>query len=525
MTAPPLVVKNNNQANNGVNDDNYTYNGDDDGVAQNIEDIFLPILQIIEADAEEHGGGEAAKEFTKKRVQFDDKLPGNDDESGESEYQGSEGEDIEVDARDTIVPSWLDRPHLMDNQDLLYFIGMFQNEKLPLPGCATDGGILFNPDNADGGSKGDFAQNIGQWQAKHSMSDDAVIDILLLIAKAVPGLRHLFTVIKKPGMKDRFRLELKKYLAAKKRRVKIHVCERGCMGYFTGNTDIYCRTCTLPRLLPCTQAKCNSVESEACDPWDGGCHINCRIAGRAAWLRPFIPLFEELLEMSALKKNKVFDYATNYIAERTALYGDSPPMDDLLDSPNARRNMSEMDKDVFQPAYAADEIANPDLPRLVQRSFIMSLAYDGGALFNRHNTTSVWPTVASILNCNPTNRNDTKVGLHKVGLHDMKVGMPAEEQLFSQCVVPELQKLGMGMVINSIDEDGNPIRVFLQARAILHILDTKAFEKVSNCQGEFWHRLYWFQHRFHAVCRSQCQMWLCVMQRYEGTESLELLPG
>lgn len=70
-------------------------------------------------------------------------------------------------------------------------------------------------------------------------------------------------------------------------------------------------------------------------------------------------------------------------------------------------------------------------------------------------------------------------------LHDLSVGMRAEEELFSQCLIPELQDLGRGIEFTAMNEKGEKTEVFLQARVLFHVLDTKAFEKIANVQGMY----------------------------------------
>jgi len=75
------------------------------------------------------------------------------------------------------------------------------------------------------------------------------------------------------------------------------------------------------------------------------------------------------------------------------------------------------------------------------------------------------------------------IGLFMTALHDLSVGMKSEKELFSQCLIPELQELGRGIVFTTVNEEGKEIEVFLQARVIFHVMDTKAFEKIANVQG------------------------------------------
>lgn len=321
-----------------------------------------------------------------------------DDEKQLSDYEC----DVPVDSVDIppyIVPDWFERPGLDDNKDLAEFKTMCESAKVN--DFAGDGKSLVNPDFPGGGSKTLFATNISQIQAANMISDKAMVEILAEISRVVPTLNN---VIREVVSSNRvfsskvFKLELHRYVARHKRRYLINVCEVGCAAYFRGDERMYCHTCSRPRFTKCCS---NGCTNEDCNPFTGGHSINARTPVRNMYLRPIIPLLQELVEWSMdSEDNHIYEYATRYVNEK---YGDTnkiPPtvMEDLLDGQHARTHLAEMNA---RFVTMQKELKKPNM---VQKTFILSVAYDGGNIFNRHNTGSVWPVVVSILNCNPSDR-------------------------------------------------------------------------------------------------------------------------
>jgi len=196
-------------------------------------------------------------------------------------------------------------------------------------------------------------------------------------------------------------LELDEYVARHNRRYLVNVCEAGCTAYFKDDVRMNCDRCHRPRFTKCCS---NGCTNRNCNPFKDGHSINSRTPVRNMYLRPIIPLLEELVEWSyESENNRRYDYATEYVKER---YSNDPLnlkpkpefMEDLLDGQHARTHLSEMNA---RFVAMQKELKKPEL---VEKSFIISVAYDGGTIFNRYNTGSVWPVVISILNCNPSDR-------------------------------------------------------------------------------------------------------------------------
>ncbi len=121
-------------------------------------------------------------------------------------------------------------------------------------------------------------------------------------------------------------------------------------------------------------------------------------------------------------------------------------------------------------------------PNLVNASFLLSEFYDGGKVFRRK-ARSVWPLVVTLLNLSPADRHACGIGMFMAAIHDLKVGCEAEQSIFTQLFIPELQMLLRGIVFDVLDDAGNKQQVYLQARLIVHSLDTPALQKTARIHG------------------------------------------
>jgi hypothetical protein len=151
-------------------------------------------------------------------------------------------------------------------------------------------------------------------------------------------------------------------------------------------------------------------------------------------------------------------------------------VEDISDSKQSCHHLNEMHQR-FNELKQID--GNQDL---IEASFVLGEFYDGGTLFKRKNK-SIWPLVMSILNCNPTARVRPGIGMFLVALHDLSLNSPAEQSIFKDFFIPELNFLYVGTIFTFNDDDGNLVRVFLQARLVIHILDTIALLDVFKLKG------------------------------------------
>ncbi len=98
---------------------------------------------------------------------------------------------------------------------------------------------------------------------------------------------------------------------------------------------------------------------------------------------------------------------------------------------------------------------------------------------------SVWPLVMTILNTSPQIRIKPGLGMYLVALHDLSVGSKAEQSLFDDLFVPELNELYNGIRFTIAAEGDRPgLHVFLQVRLVCHVLDTKALMSTFFLYGK-----------------------------------------
>jgi hypothetical protein len=98
----------------------------------------------------------------------------------------------------------------------------------------------------------------------------------------------------------------------------------------------------------------------------------------------------------------------------------------------------------------------------------LSQFYDGVKIFDSK-VADFWPLLIKILNLPPNLRNIIGIGSFLLSIFANKLDCAAEDYLFSNCFVEELNVLKDGIIINNI--------YFVQVRLIQHCLDTKAVGK------------------------------------------------
>ena len=109
-------------------------------------------------------------------------------------------------------------------------------------------------------------------------------------------------------------------------------------------------------------------------------------------------------------------------------------------------------------------------------SLIFSEFYDGGQLF-KSKSTNFWILMTQILNLPPTFRGKLGIGMFLSAIYSGR-HMEAEKFLFTDMYCEELRLLNDG---TELVLKGR--RYFIQARLILHTLDTKALEAVVGLQS------------------------------------------
>jgi len=319
-------------------------------------------------------------------------------------------------------------------------------------------------------SKGELAKGLAISKADHGITNTGMTAVLSVIHDCAPGLLLPIKVVEKSGV---VQLKLDDYVGKDWRSIKVDVCPVGCTVYTGVNAkSIQCAECSMMRYTPCyRKSHKGGVKSRGaifCDPSDGIHGVNHRAVNENYYYRPIIPLFQELIEWCIENGIDLFSFEkTRYQKDRE--------LHDIIDAPQAQENLEEMQKSFEEKAKTT--------PGLRQFSFLLSEFYDGGTLFKR-NSISVWPLIMSILNLTPSERLSYGIGLFLVALHCLKPGSVAEESLFDELFVKELQCLYEGFEYTFTSSDGEEHHIFLQARLIIHIMDTKALEEKAQIYGE-----------------------------------------
>lgn len=273
----------------------------------------------------------------------------------------------------------------------------------------------------------------------------------------------------------------------------VDVCRRGCMCYLNSYAkQINCKFCGASRFHVCRQHKCTNKQ---CNPFingKGNHSLARRFPKRTAYYRSLIILLKELVKHSVNSQLKeqnsgannnsstVYDFAILHQDENTEK---GTELFDIKDSECAREHLEAMRSNYLkhEEKKNAEESKDSRL-KTEEFSFILSVFYDSGNLANRA-ARSLWPLVITVLNANPHLRVQPGIAMFLIMLHDLAVGCNAEQTLFKDIFVPELNILNDGLLFDFVDNTGASRRAFIQARLVSHNYDTPALQDVFHLQG------------------------------------------
>jgi len=114
-------------------------------------------------------------------------------------------------------------------------------------------------------------------------------------------------------------------------------------------------------------------------------------------------------------------------------------------------------------------------------SLLLGQFYDGAQVFKRRVTT-FWPLVVQILNLPPNLRGKLGIGtfiLSIISVDNYKKN-GVEQFFYRDCLIAELEELEKGIKIECLDGR----KYFLQARIVMHCLDSPALSKTMRIQGK-----------------------------------------
>eukprot|EP01039_Chlorochromonas_danica_P011279 gene11278-12580_t len=159
-------------------------------------------------------------------------------------------------------------------------------------------------------------------------------------------------------------------------------------------------------------------------------------------------------------------------ATRTkACHGDNF-VSDLLHGSEPRRQLDDMHDKFLRKTLPASDV--------IEVSLLLGQFFDGAQIF-KYTTSSFWPIVLTILNLPPNLRHSPDIGLFVCALNPTKKHKDKtaiSNFLFRDWLIRELMFLYEGFTYRVDDRT-----YYIQARLVLHCLDTMALCPVIQCHG------------------------------------------
>ena len=254
------------------------------------------------------------------------------------------------------------------------------------------------------------------------------------------------------------RCDYEKYCIKQSRFFSFDQCINDCTLYLGKHSNsLRCKTCKKPRFRLCTQRGCGTRGTSLCHHLlrDGSPY-------KQLHYRPLITMITDLLSQSK------FHHYLNY--GRVNL--NSAEYSDFMDGELARGHLREME-DYFNAWVEQDRDVRGNA---IMINLLFSEFYDSGQLFKSY-VFDFWPLCIGILNLPPHLRGKVGLSYFLSAVYGGK-HTEVEKVLFNDLVCDELRCLYEG-----IEHDVNGTKYFIQARMVMHILDTKAAEPCMGYQS------------------------------------------
>jgi hypothetical protein len=259
--------------------------------------------------------------------------------------------------------------------------------------------------------------------------------------------------------------QINNYTRKASRWIKFHQCVDDCC-VFVGElaNSFYCSNsdCQKPRFRPCARSTCEGRGQKS----DCEHLLNDGVENKSLHYRLLIPLFVDLLN------TKYFVTALNYRNDLTISGLTESYYTDILDGSVAKEHLEGMN-DNFK-AWCNENEANSNATPI---NLLLMDFYDGGQLFT-WKACNFWGFFTSIVNLPPAYRGKLGISTFLTAIYGGK-HLKAERFLFVDLYCEELRALYKGF--EYVGNNGQ--RFFIQARLILHCMDTKAQEPVLNMQS------------------------------------------
>ena len=250
----------------------------------------------------------------------------------------------------------------------------------------------------------------------------------------------------------------------KKRFLEFCQCENNCTIY-VGKTKgklFECPVCREPRFRPCTRSDCQNHGQHDCE------HLLYQdgIPYKTVLYRPIIHLIYELLE------TEYFECYLNF--ER--FHQNDHEYRDFMDGEAAKGHLRDMEN--YGEKWKKQSKDRKDVTCI---NLLMSQFYDSGQLFSSK-MFDFWPLCIGFLNLPPQLRGKIGLGYFLCALFNGKHSL-VERTLFTDILCEELRCLYYGIEHVVTDCFGREKVYFIQARLIMHIMDTKAAEPIMGFQA------------------------------------------
>lgn len=326
-------------------------------------------------------------------------------------------------------------------------------------------------------TKGTFARVLNQWGEENAVTKKAMLDLLNIMHNGFGNFVRLPVKLlsneegndddeddkstqSKALLKTKsVQSTLEDYDHSISRFFAFNQCQKDCSVFIGDNHDSYqCKICSLFRFRPCVRMNCPTKGKRDCQHL-----LQDGVPMKQFFYRPLILLILDLV------RTKWFVKALNYRRKDFREYynGDT----NIADGKVAEENLNEM-----KSHFELWKRRNPKKTNLESVNILLSEFYDGAQMFKRR-TKDFNCLITGILNLPPTYRGKEGISNFISAVYEGKHKF-AEQALFSEMYVEELQTL-----LKGIEFEFEGKLYFIQARLVLHIMDTKAAEGVYQLQN------------------------------------------
>lgn len=331
-------------------------------------------------------------------------------------------------------------------------------------------------------SKGEFARQLLQWFEENEVTKKGQLNLLTLMHNAfgntinlpvIPNLKNMrylnndnmdVTSISSKDVLNKTSIlsTIDEYDASITRFFAFHQCVNDCTVFIGDNYRSFeCPACRSPRFRACVRMNCENKGKPNCE------HLlhNDGVPNKQLYYRPIRLLIMDLV------RTEWFVKALHYKRKDFRRYYEKDP--------SISENGIIADNNLRDMNHQFEEWKKKDPKRLNYEAvnILLSEFYDGVQLFKRR-TTDFNCLITGILNLPPTYRGKEGISNFITAVYEGKHKF-AEQVLFSDLYVEELQ-----LLLHGVEFEYNGKQFFIQARLILHIMDTKAAEgvfKFQNC--------------------------------------------